>query len=208
MFRVIICDDNQKYVNDLSVYIQQLSLSFPYVIHVFYNMDDSFDYCCQNKSCYIFLLDIVFDQQSKGISLAKEINHLFPSSIIIYISAYLEKACDVYETKHHYFIYKPQLKDHLYRALEKAVTEYNQSHCTKYLNTTDGIIRVLLKNVLYIERIKRYSIVHFETNELRTPLTLDELQVLLPSTFVKCHKSIIINFQQIKQKQKILCLNE
>lgn len=204
MFQIIICDDDIKQVNFLEKYIKALTLSFEFEIHTFNQMKEMIQYCRKKEDNYIFLLDIMFREKAQGILGAKYINEHFKNAIIIYVSAYLEKACDVYDTKHCYFIYKPQFENRIKVALEKAVTTFNELHQMIYIPTTEGINQIYVDQILYIERIKRYSIVHCDNSEFKTHLTLNEIVLNIPNYFIQCHKCLIVNLKHVEVKQKYL----
>ena len=57
-----------------------------------------------------------------GIQLAEQINDLLPQCAIIFLTAFLEYATDIYETRHVYFILKSELEQRIGSALKKLST--------------------------------------------------------------------------------------
>ena len=202
MYKIIICDDDLNQLTYIKQYIQNLDLSFDYEISTFSNIKTMIESCENDNHNYIFLLDIVFHKKDQGIMGATYINKKFKNSIIIYISAYLEKVCDVYETEHCYFIYKPQMEDRIKNALEKAVRIYNNHLESIYIQVGKDVFDVKLKEIYYIERIKRYSVIHIYQKTIKTHMNLDELMQRLTKKFIQCHKSIVVNLDQIEQKNR------
>lgn len=58
-----------------------------------------------------------------GIELAKRLNALVPGCAIIFLTAYLSYAPDVYETRHVYFVLKSELDRRIGSALLEAVPD-------------------------------------------------------------------------------------
>ena len=58
-----------------------------------------------------------------GIELAKRLNALVPGCAIIFLTAYLSYAPDVYETRHVYFVLKSELDRRIGSALRAALAE-------------------------------------------------------------------------------------
>lgn len=58
-----------------------------------------------------------------GIELAKRLNALVPGCAIIFLTAYLSYAPDVYETRHVYFVLKNELERRIGSALRAALAE-------------------------------------------------------------------------------------
>ena len=58
-----------------------------------------------------------------GIELAKRLNALVPGCAVIFLTAYLSYAPDVYETRHVYFVLKSELDRRIGSALRAALAE-------------------------------------------------------------------------------------
>lgn len=202
MFTIVILEDDPNQKKRLEEKVKQLNLNFQYRLVSFTKADEMIRYCEKKKEHFIFLLDVVLGNNYTGIDVASYINKHFKQSYIIYITAYLEKACEVYDTEHCYFIYKPQVEHYLKKAILKAIDTYHQEHQEITVKTKEGLFNLNIHQIIYIERIKRYSLIKYHNQIIKTTMTLDEYMKLLPNYFQYCHSCYIVNFNQVKMKTK------
>ena len=134
-----------------------------------------------------------------GIDVAKRLVKDFPHIKIIYISGYPQYIQRVFETEPVYFLTKPIQQDLLAEAINKAqkLIETEQS---KYLliTTKAGIVKLHYKKITYIESSGRITIVHEYRGQREFYKKLDDVQKELPSNFVRCHKSFIVNLDKVQ----------
>lgn len=171
--------------------------------------DDDQIFFCSEPEDYIKLLNssvpldlVIMDIElgdKSGIDLALKTNAISPYTQIIYLTSYLQYVSDVYQSEHIFFIYKDHIDDYLSVAIKKAAIEINKTHNTLlsvYWNKVKTDI--IMKNIIYIERNKRTSIIHTNENNFKTAKSLDKLINELSDDFVIVHKSYIVNMNYIK----------
>lgn len=171
--------------------------------------DDDQIFSCSKPEDYIKLLNssvsldlVIMDIElgnKSGIDLAIKTNAISPYTQIIYLTSYLQYVSDVYQSEHIYFIHKDHIVDYLSVAIKKAAIEINRTHNTLlsvYWNKVKTDI--IMKNITYIERNKRTSIIHTNENNYKTAKSLDKLINELSDDFVIVHKSYIVNMNYIK----------
>ena len=78
-----------------------------------------------------------------------------------------------------------------------------RNHATQKLSlevkTSSGLKVIYIKNILFIEAAKKFSIVHFADNNLITYHSLKwYMNYLLKPDFFRCHNSFIVNCQSIE----------
>ena len=146
----------------------------------------------------IAVLDIVMPGDS-GIELAKQLNLVCPSCSIIFLSAHLSLATEVYETRHSYFVLKSQAAEKIGSALKKALEEQvSREHIYIHCNGREQLLPV--SEVLFMERkLKKTLILQVSGNEYLVSAKPDELiQQLKSSSFVRCHQSFWVNLDHIR----------
>ena len=183
MNQIIIIDDMKQHIDRILPFLDFLSQdaikTFQSVSEFTKERDTLSDYS-------IFILDI-FIGQDDGIQLAKSILQFFPSSQIIFISSFLEKAIDVYEVDHCYFIYKPKLEEYLPEALNKATLKIEESKQCLTIKLKDKIKVIRFTDIIYIERDKRNTFIHTVSETIRYAENLNLLDEQLPDYFIRCH---------------------
>lgn len=145
----------------------------------------------------IAVLDIVMPGDN-GIELAKQLNLVCPSCSIIFLSAHLSLATEVYETRHSYFVLKNQAEGKISAAIKKALEEQTsrENICIR-CNGREQLLPV--SEVLFMERkLKKTSVVQLSGYEYLVSAKPDELlQPLKASPFVRCHQSYWVNLEYI-----------
>lgn len=202
MFTIVLLEDDPKQKVLLEEKIKKLKLSFQYNLVSFSETKEMIEYCENRFDHFIFLLDVILQNDDTGIDAAKYINQHFSKSYIIYITAYLEKACEVYDTEHCYFIYKPQMDTYLEKAILKAIATYYHENQEISVKTKEGQMNLFVNQIMYIERIKRYSLIRYQNQIIKTSTPLDEFLKKLPNAFKYCHSCYLVNLNQVKIKSK------
>ena len=200
MQSIIIVDDMNEHIQYIKNIIQDMSYSFR--IQTFHNIQAFQSQIQQFDDDAIIIMDILLGQND-GIELAKQLNQLQRHFQIIFVSSYLEKATLVYDTKHCYFVYKPEARQRLPMAILKAMQNTQNEKRVLAIDLKDGTTCILLKDILYIERIQRYSYIHTPYEVIKTSLKIKDLLQQLTLPFIRTHNSYIINAQYVKELKRI-----
>ncbi|MGN0496363.1 MAG: LytR/AlgR family response regulator transcription factor [Lachnospiraceae bacterium] len=146
------------------------------------------------------IMDIEFgDEEFDGIKLSQKINEIAPSCQIIYLTSFLEFAPDVYETKHCYFVMKPNLEVMLPRAFKKAYDFYLSEQKQDILEIVcDGQkTHLLQKEIVYVEREGRMLRIHMDEEEYVCYMSIRKILKELSPDFARCHGGYIVNLGKI-----------
>jgi DNA-binding LytR/AlgR family response regulator len=132
----------------------------------------------------------------------------------IIISAYDERAIEAFEYGVLDFVSKPFTRKRLDKAFGRLHdAEKNASYLTKYLSIrAKGVLKVIaVSDVMYIKGAGVYVEVCLQDGSVELhDKTLEKLTAVLPSSFVRIHKSYIVNFDYVnlfheKDYNKITC---
>lgn len=196
MLNIIILDDLPEQITYIKSIVnktnREMNIQTYQEVDTFLKDLDSFN------EYTIFILDIVLDKHS-GIDLAKVINEYALNPIIIFVSAFLNKATEVYETEHCYFVYKAEIENRLPKAIDKACKVLQEIKTTLVIHKKDGTIIVPIKDILYLERNKRTTIIQCSNEAITCSQKLDQLLPLLSDSFIQCHRSYIIHLHKVKK---------
>lgn len=209
MLEFVICDDNKSITENILKIISEVMINnkLVYKTLVYYDYDDGFISCIQNKeSMRIYILDIETPSRS-GIDIAKIIREKDMESIIIFLTGHDELGPMILK-KELWFLafinkfdnYNIRLKNTFMKALQilniKSKLQFEER----------GIIyNISLEDILYIthDSIERKSVVHTDKNEYRTYKTLVELLEMLDERFVQTHRSCIVNVQRVTKVNRM-----
>lgn len=191
-----ICEDNPAYLDKLQKEIQKI---IPVSITQFSSYH-SFFQILKNGTCPydIVFLDIELGKFS-GIELARKISVLNPCTQIIFISQYLKYVSPVYQVKHTFFIYKPELDSWLKYAITQALKNIRQLS-SQFLQITwsKETFSLFQQKIVYMERTLRITNIHMSDEKVYyTSEKLSDLSGKLNSSFIQCHRSYIVNLNYV-----------
>lgn len=146
------------------------------------------------ESRRIYLMDVILENGEDGIDLARHIHRIDPEAPIIFISAYLEKACDVYDVEHCYFVYKPQKDQRLKAAVSRALDLLEPSRTPLVVHEGTAVHRVNPSSILCMERVRRCTYITCVNQVFKAQEDLTKLLEQLPESFAQCHRSYVVNF--------------
>lgn len=195
---ILICEDdplqNQR--------VQQLvhSCSYPCEVKVdaFLTPSSLMGAIRQHKGPKIVILDITLSENQDGVALGKQINQIDPDALIIFMSQFLEKACEVYEADHCYFIYKQQIETRLPLALKRAFSKLEANLPDLVLHTLEGPVVLKPEEIIYLERIRRYTIVYTATQTFKVKELMEEMIEKVPVLFCRTHRSFTANLAHVQ----------
>lgn len=202
MLYIIVCDDEKKQKEMIIDKIRKFTIDREFMVKGFEDADVMIRECSKLKGEFIFILDIVLKEQLDGIKIAKIISSRFKQCSYIYITSYLNRVTDIFNTDPCYFIYKPELDLRLPLAINKALHILDDKQ--KKIVLHDGLDELLIpvENIYSIERIKRYSLIHCENKTYKVKENFLEISEDLPYYFKQCHRCYIVNFRKVKMHTK------
>jgi DNA-binding LytR/AlgR family response regulator len=194
--KCIIVDDEPLAISLLESYVQKV----PFLELVFSteNPIEALDYIQKNESDLVFL-DIQMPELT-GINFMKILGD---KQKYILTTAYAEYALEGYEHNIVDYLLKPISFDRFYKsalkAQERFATNENKEDVHFFVKSSGQQYRINFDDVLYVESIKDYVNIKTPKQEYIVLDTLKSMEQQLPeSSFVRIHKSFIINLNQIK----------
>jgi two-component system response regulator LytT len=117
----------------------------------------------------------------------------------IIISAHTDKALEAFEYGVLDFVGKPFTKERLQKAIMRFErTEEKNTYLTKYLavRKTGKLLLIEVDNIRYIKGAGNYSEIVLKNGMIELhDKSLHKLDAILPSNFIRTHKSYIVNIQ-------------
>lgn len=159
----------------------------------------------------LIFLDIEMPELS-GIDLAKTLS----SSVkVIFTTAHRDYAIESYELDVVDYLLKPISYQRYFKSITKylnlvsgytklisesdnaAAQDSPSSKNTIYIYADKKNYKVYLEDILYLESLKDYVRIHTSDQKLVTKSTISHYTDLLPDTFVRIHRSFIVNKSKI-----------
>lgn len=145
----------------------------------------------------IILLDMNFGKYG-GVETAKEIIKRHEEMPIIFTGESIENVQDIFEVDPIFFLKKPIKRDLLEKALRKGEKRAQQIEDQCITIASRGVFhRVKCNRIHYAESSKRIITLTGDDEMWTVYMKMDELEKILPEYFLRCHKSYIVNMNQI-----------
>lgn len=160
----------------------------------------------QGASVDILLIDIKLGEgEEDGIGYVKRcLSERCDTTQVVYVTGYADEYhMSVYGTQHVYLLEKPIAQRNLDDALEAACTRLKEQSFRPVLLKVgrEGFI-VRPSDVLYIESVKRKVRIVQRGKTVEAYAKIEDVKRLLPSSFVRCHKSFLVNMAWIEHIEK------
>ena len=171
----------------------------------FSNPIDANDYL-QNNIVELMFLDIEMASLN-GLEFAKSLVY---KPLIIFITAYPQYALDSFEVDAIDYLVKPVRIERLLRAINKAenylsllqkkdneeIAVVEEDYV--YIKSDRKFVKIFFKEILFIEGLKDYVIIHVEGKKVLTAMNIKTIYNQLPGkNFARVSKSYIVNTDHI-----------
>src|SRR5689334_3936387 len=150
----------------------------------------------------LMLLDIQMPKLS-GIDFLKTLKN---PPLVIFTTAFSEYALESYSLDVIDYLVKPISFDRFLRAVQKAFDFHSlrlkagaETENFFFIKCDHKYEKINYTDVLYVESMQNYCIIHTSDRKMITYITLSGLEEQLPPTrFLKVHKSFIVTLEKIK----------
>lgn len=159
-------------------------------------------------------VDVVFlDVEMPEISGIDMLRSLKKSPAIIFTTAYRDFAMDAYELDAIDYLLKPISFERFFKSISKyyqwkgneSVDVINKSGADYledtfiYVRSERKVVKIYLKDILFIESLKDYVKIHLENEFFITKEKISNLEEKLPEAeFIRTHRSFLISVRKIK----------
>lgn len=212
MLKIIIIEDNTKHLEMISSYICEYLAKKGIegrIILATNSPDEVCDYIINgNDHPNVFFIDIDLKAKINGLELAYKIKQLVSKAYIVFITQHIKYLQSAFSVHAFDFLPKPMKKG----LLNKCLTDINNELEEESINSHNGENRLIIKSgykdiyikkseVLFIEKVGNKALINTTAGQYLCYLSLGDFEKLLISdgTFIRCHKSIIVNKDYIKE---------
>ena len=198
----LIIDDEPLARIGMERLIRQYSLLN--VVGTFKNTVGIADFLKKNEVHLLFL-----DIEMPGVNGLEFARTLPEQTLVIFTTAYIQYALDSYEVDALYYLVKPITPERFKKAVAKAEsylqllsqqkTDFEATD-TQYISIRANRrnYRIPHNDILYIEALKDYVIIHTFTDKYITWINLKNIHSQLPeSIFVRVNRSYVVNIQHV-----------
>ena len=199
MFRIAVCDDMPECAAQLKTALETWpKRPVGMTVDVFSDADALIS--AHNKSPYdVLFLDVVMPLLN-GIEAAGEIRQQDKTVRIVFLTSSAEFAVDSYRVKASNYLLKPVDPQKLYPCLEELLEEVAQSAKVLNIRSRQGIHRVELSRIEYVEASNKdviFALSDGQTILCPDPMYTFEDRLSVSDGFFKCSRSYIVNLYRI-----------
>lgn len=198
MLNFVICDDNINLLEKLEKMLNDILLKYSNEAKVSYicnNVDDLLNYSDTNKVDGFFL-DINFKSDKNGLNVAEKIREKNKNAYIIFMSGHLEYVLMAYKYKTFDYLPKPITPDRLEETIKRLFDDINGSP-KRYLKIDNKNTLINESDIQYVKRDGMKLVFHTYSRDYDVYSSFNKFQDKLPKNFVRCHKSFMVNINNI-----------
>ena len=170
----------------------------------------------QNTAIYFLDIDLICDMN--GMKLAQQIRLYDPRCFIIFVTSHSELSYMTFQYRVEAMDFvlkdnpaeaKVKIRECLLNALERFTLQTNKTHKVYTIEIGDRRISVDYNDILFFETSSNIHkvILHAKDRQIEFSSTIKELEKILDDTFVRCHRSFLVNksnIQEIDTKNRII----
>ena len=196
--RVMICDDEKA----PAIYLQELLLKQKdiEIQGIFQGQEELWQHLSEESLPDVVFMDIDWKEKQSGIMLAKKMFEKYPSVQIIYVTGYNDRFSQhifLEDANLCGYLVKPVQEELLVEILSKAQKRRNVSE-DKFIVKQRGTIQAFAnKEILCFESKGHHVFIHTKDAIVQIYEKLDECERKLPRQFARCHKSYVVNMDNI-----------
>lgn len=197
MLNFILCDDNIQILNKLEKTLNNIFIKNDYDAQISFKATSSnevLQYINANPVDVLFL-DINLKSPISGCDIADIVRKENKNLYIIFLTGHFEYALLAYKYKTFDYLVKPISEERLEDTINRLI-EDTQTTKKKFIKINSNTI-IKQDDINYIKKDGMKLIYCTSTHTYETYNSFSKIENCLPGNFVRCHKSYIININNI-----------
>ncbi len=198
MLNFVVCDDSSNMLNKICRMLDSIFIDNSIDANIVFQSTDPHEvlnYANSNK-VDVFVLDIQLKSNLSGLELAQKIREHNKDCYIIFTTGHLEYSLLAYKIKTFDYLAKPITTERLEETILRLIEDIN-GQPKRYIKIDSKNTLVDENEILYIKRDGMKLVYHTPTKDYEAYSSFAKIQHSLPSNFIRCHKSYIVNIHKI-----------
>lgn len=221
MLHIFVCEDDASQRNSIVKTIQNTVLIEELDMHFALETDSPYELLDAVKSSQhtgIYFLDIDLKCNINGMKLAQQIRLFDPRCFIIFVTAHSELSYMTFQYRVEAMDFvlkdnpaeaKVKIRECLLNALERYSCQENKLQKTYTIDVGDRKISVDYNDIFFFETSNNIHkiILHAKDRQIEFSGTIKDLENILDDNFLRCHRSFLINknnIQEVDTKNRII----
>lgn len=198
MIKIAICDDDIIFCHDLENKI--LSINEHFEVDVYFTLKDLSQKLDTQISYDLLFLDIEFGTLS-GIRMGEYIRDSLVNDFmqIVFVSSKTSYAMELFKIRPLDFLIKPLKIQDIGRVINKAIEVLDKGNTFFIFQKNNALIKIKQKDIIYFASSARKVFVHMKNDSFWIYEKLDNLQKQMEGSFLRIHKSYLVNYNYIQR---------
>jgi len=210
---IVVMDDETEFCNFLKEKIINWGEASGKAMNVTcFNTSDLFlEVWRTQKNFDAVFLDIkMFGSKLNGMEVAKKIRESSDCTRIVFITSMSDYARDGYLVNAERYLTKP-VSDYEFNECMKHLADVLEDKENKVLllKFKDKLVRIPYRDIVYFSSLNNYIEIHTKSETVKYLKKLKYIEDILPSRFVRCHRSMIINIENVSavKRNEVILIN-
>lgn len=208
---VAVVDDEAIQIETMTRLIQQAEKEkqLSIEIHSFSSGEEWLFELEDHKEVEMIFLDIEM-KQVDGLEVAKKIREKDSQMTIVFVTGFAEYAVQGYEVEALDYLLKPIELEKIVQVFERHLTKKPEKSDWITLETDQGILKLALDEIIYIEANKRQCEIHLTDEIVTVNKRLKDVAEEMNEAFIQTHRSYVVNVKHINRLMKtdVECSNK
>lgn len=200
MLNFVLCDDDPNMLNKLSILFEKTFIKNDFDANIVLKTSNYKDILSFMNSNIVdvVILDIEFKNcKLNGLDMAKEIRKSNKNCYILFVTSHFEYLLEAYDCKTFAYLFKNSLSiDSLTDTISRLFEDVSGTS-KKFLKINNKGTFIDLNDIQFIEKNGMKLIYHTLRGKIDTYNSFSKIENSLPNNFVRCHKSFIVNINNI-----------
>ncbi|MEF9875547.1 MAG: LytTR family DNA-binding domain-containing protein [Gordonibacter sp.] len=198
MLTIAICEDNDRERQHLQSLLERyLNNRACEARIVAYTHGEQLVANFQRGEVSILLLDVLMGDGMNGIEAARTIKERDPDLPLVFVTSSTDYAVDSYEVRALHYLVKPVTEASLADALDRCKGAIDASRRRIDVVSDRETISLLQSDVFCIEAFGNKTVLHTCASSFTTYVPLTKLIESLGPSFLRCHRSYIVNMDHV-----------
>ena len=213
MLNIFVCEDNAAQRRTIVQIIQNTVLMEELDMQLVLNAGDPYvllEKVKTSQNTGIYFLDIDLHSDMNGMKLAQQIRLFDPRGFIIFITAHSELSFMTFQYRVEAMDFvlkdnpaeaKVKIRECLLNAMERYTLQTNKTHKVYTAQVGGRKISVDYDDIFFFETSGNIHkvIIHAKDRQIEFSGTIKELEGILDDSFIRCHRSFLVNRNNIKE---------
>ena len=200
MYHIVICDDEKEILEDILRKVRNCfdenGISARYTG---FNDSRKLMECIQSEKIDVLFLDIDMPYHN-GMDIAGYINEQGLKTILIFITSHDALVYQTFAYRPFGFVRKTYINQEIDELAKRVCKELLENKQELVIRKGQELIRVLIKDIIYIEAEKNYLMIRTGDDMIRIRETMtNALNELQGKGFIRCHKGYLVNADYIEK---------